>query len=301
MLRSNHMKNNKITFDEYYSSIYNSRWPILKEALLKNDLKVKKPVFQKFSSNLNTDEILQLEKWKKGDELPGSDSYIMDPASIIAASSLKIPLDGHILDMCAAPGGKSLVLLERLINSDGILWSNEISAARRDKLKNVIRTYIPEIFREKIFIKGKDGVRYGLMHPDFFDAILLDAPCSGERHLLHEQKELDKWSIKRTKRLAKTQYALLCSALLSVKPGGNIIYSTCSLSPLENDDVIERLLTKKQNDVELNEINFNDPRIEKTKYGHIILPDKSNFGPIYFASLQKRIMRNLKSEKSISK
>ena len=297
MLRSNNMKTKKVSFNEYYSSLYKDRWPILKEALLKNDVKVIKPIFQNLSDSLSTEQILNLDNWQKGDGLPKDNSYIMDPASIIAASSLTFPNNAHILDMCAAPGGKSLILLEKIAKQNGTLWSNEISAARRDKLKNVIRTYVPENFREKVYIKGKDGIRYGLMHPNFFDAILLDAPCSGERHLLHEPKELAKWSIKRTKRLAKTQYALLCSALLSVKQGGNILYSTCSLSPLENDDVIERLLDKKKNDIKLNKLNFDDPRIEETKYGHIILPDKSNFGPIYFASLQKRITSELGSEK----
>ena len=126
-----------------------------------------------------------------------------------------------------------------------------------------------------------------MSYPDTFDKILVDAPCSGERHLIQKTKELEKWSLNRTKRLAKTQYGLLCSALLSLKPGGYILYSTCSISPMENDDVIERLLTKKSTDVELASIDETHDFVEKTNFGYIVLPDKTQAGPLYFTLLKK--------------
>ncbi len=125
------------------------------------------------------------------------------------------------------------------------------------------------------------------MHPNTFDKILLDAPCSGEQHLLHSTKELDKWSIKRTKRLSQAQYGLLCSAILALKENGQVLYSTCSLSPMENDQVIERFLEKKGNTAVLDLPNIELEAIERTKYGYIMLPDISRAGPIYFSRLKK--------------
>ncbi len=282
----------KITFDEYFHDIYQERWSELKLALLQKHQQIIRPSFknqapvsqeQLFGLPVYTPELKGINQEKDEDNL--SRYYIMDPASVICAKSLDIKPDDFVLDMCAAPGGKSLILLEQI--ESGSLWANEISRARRDKLKKVIQNYVPESFREKILIKGKDGGQYGLQYPDTFDKVLLDAPCSGERHLLNTPKELKTWNVKRTKRLSQSQFSLLCSALLSCKPGGQILYSTCSISTMENDDVIEKLLTKKGNLVELDLPSLSFEEIERTKFGYILLPDKSKAGPIYFSRLKK--------------
>ena len=287
------MKKKNITFDEFFEEHYQQRWPKLRAALLKDSQQVIRSTFN--NTNIrNNDCIFNYPIYKDEDKgiFTQLDSnqlkkyYIMDPASIICAKSLEISESDFVLDMCAAPGGKTLILLESI--KSGQLWCNEISQARRSKLKNVIQEYTPKEMREIVHIKGKDGIRYGLMHPNTFDKILLDAPCSGESHLLHSPKELEKWNIKRTKRLAKTQYALLCSAILACKSKGQILYSTCSISPFENDEVIKRALEKKGDSVELNLPILDLPGIEKTKYGYIFLPDNSQAGPIYFSRLSKK-------------
>ena len=122
--------------------------------------------------------------------------------------------------------------------------------------------------------------------PDTFDRVLLDAPCSSERHVLKNENELAKWGPKRTKKLATIQYGLLCSALLSCKPGGTIVYSTCSLSPLENDNIIEKLLKKKGDQVELS--NLPVDYFDQTEFGQISLPHRHKIGPIYMARLKKK-------------
>ena len=289
------MKAKKETFESYFEGIYKNRWKARKEALLQAEHQIIRATFDapKAKSNDHIFNFPLYTKETKGIHFEKNETglkqyYIMDPASVIAASSLEIAPDDHVLDMCAAPGGKSLVLLERL--KTGVLWCNEISTARRIKLKSVIQEYVPKQMREQVFIKGKDGIKYGMMFPDHFDKILVDAPCSGEQHLLHSPKELEKWSLKRTKRLSAAQYALLCSALLALKPEGQILYSTCSISPLENDEVIKRLLERKGDTVELDlpEINING--IERTKFGYIMLPDVCQAGPIYFSRLKKCII-----------
>jgi len=148
--------------------------------------------------------------------------------------------------------------------------------------------FIPKDKREQVYIKGKDGNRYGLNYPNTFDKVLVDAPCSGEQHLLASTKEIAKWTPTRTKRLSTAQYSLLCSALLACKPKGQIVYSTCSISPYENDRVIERILNKKSDSVKLDLPELNLEGIDKTKYGYLILPDKTGFGPIFFSRLQKK-------------
>lgn len=284
------MKHKKLSFEEYFTEIYGDRWPNLKSSLLNVKTQV---IRETFSENIQS--FSEYKKYDKSDpeviKQQNTDNkrtnYIMDLASIICANSLDISPDDFVLDMCAAPGGKSLILLEKL-QDDGMLWLNELSPARRVKLKSVIKEYVPDELIPKLHIKGKDGARYGLMHPNTFNKVLLDAPCSGEKHMLQSPKELKTWNIKRTKRLAAIQYGLLCSALLSTKESGQILYSTCSISPLENDGVIEKILSKKSADIELDLPQLNYPGVEKTKYGFMMLPDKSGIGPIYFSRLKKK-------------
>lgn len=283
------MKKEKTTFDQFFTEHYGSRWANLRKALLRKPDQVMRKCFQKNLPN-NYDyppyNHSDYELVNQINPVGLKEYYVMDLASIICARSLDIKENDFVLDMCAAPGGKSLILLENI--KSGTLWANELSAARRGRLKEVIQSYVPSDLREHIFIKGKDGNRYGLMYPETFDKILLDAPCSGEKHLIETPKELEKWSLKRTQRLAKNQYSLLCSAILAVKSGGQIVYSTCSISPLENDGVIKKALDKKADQVVLDLPELNLPQIEKTEFGYIILPDQAQAGPIYFSRLLKK-------------
>lgn len=283
------MKKEKISFEQYFESIYQQRWIELKKSLLNTNAQVIRPCFDASEMGGEKYPTYNHSLYEKIQQLSPrglKQYYVMDLASIICATSLEVQADDFVLDMCAAPGGKALILAEKL--KTGTLWVNELSANRRSRLKQVIQDYIPPRLRENIFIKGKDGNRYGLMYPNYFDKILLDAPCSGEKHLLENPHELEKWTIKRTQRLAKNQYSLLCSAILALKSGGQLVYSTCSISPLENDEVIKKALTKKSDQVvlDLPEIDF--PGIEKTEVGYIMLPDQAQAGPIYFSRLLKK-------------
>ena len=287
------MKKEKVTFETYFSSVYENRWPELKKALLAPAHQIIRPCYDsptfKTHQKIYNYSVYSKDFYEKANELNTQDLkqyYVMDPASLICANALEINPDDKVLDMCAAPGGKTLILLEKI--KTGELWSNEISAARRDKLKRVIQEHVPKEHREKIFIKGKDGNRYGLMYPETFDKILVDAPCSGEKHLIETPQELVKWSPKRTKRLATNQYSLLCSAILACKSKGQIVYSTCSISPLENDEVIKKALDKKDEFIKLDLPDLDFKGIEKTEFGYLLLPDQATAGPIYFSRLVKK-------------
>lgn len=164
--------------------------------------------------------------------------------------------------------------------------ANEWSRSRRFKLQSVLSAYLPEDVRTRVSVTGWDGTRVGLYHGERYDRILVDAPCSAEGHLMGRPSELQRWSIARSKQLARRQYAILCSALLSARVGGRIVYATCSLSPDENDGVIARCLKRKAAHVEV--VPYEAPIGERTEFGWRILPDRDSAGPAYFAVLQKR-------------
>ena len=286
-------------FEKYFEKIYGPRWPKLREALQNHERQVlRKNLFlNSDKEKLEACEFLNNCYWKpEGYSLKKSDEglydyYVMDPASAIVAYALEAKSNDDVLDMCAAPGGKTLIIAEQMSQSGedvtGSLISNEMSEGRRERLMRVLHEYIPKEQRMFISVKGLDGNQYGLRNPEAFDRILADVPCSGERHLLENSKEFEMWSEKRTKNLAVRQYSLLSSAWLALKPGGRIVYSTCSISPEENDAVIAKLIKKRDPVIlkpeSLEAFDF----LEKTAHGYQILPDRCGFGPMYFSVIEK--------------
>lgn len=270
-------------FNDYFQSIYQDRWSDLLSSLKQPAGTVARP----------NGFCVEHKSFKLGGEIPrGTDGlleyYVMDQASIWAARALEVQPGDRVLDMCAAPGGKTLVLAEALAEQ-GELIANEMSASRRERLIQVIKQYIPRHIRDRVFVNGRDGGLYARSHLEYFDRILIDAPCSGERHLLENDRELKEWTLSRTKKLAQRQYALLTAALLALKPGGTMVYSTCSISPLENDSVIDQLM-KKKTGFEVDSMSLDgdfSKAAERTKHGVIILPDRSEHGPIYICRLRK--------------
>ena len=216
----------------------------------------------------------------------GAEPYYLDRASLVAAEALGVRPGDRVLDMCAAPGGKSLVLAAALAGT-GFLQSNDRSAARRQRLQRVLEQSLPPAWQSNLEISGHDGTNFGRYQPAAWDKILLDAPCSSERHVLQSPPHLAQWSPARAKNLAVQQYALLCSALDALRPGGELIYSTCALDERENDQIIAKLLKKRKNQVEI--IPYLSPLGERTQYGWHILPDQSTgAGPIYFSKMRKK-------------
>lgn len=286
-------------FYQHFSKIYGDRWPALFAALSVKEQQVarlnkwsKLDTNQKWKS-LPTQSFVSDCFWLDGsvDVMPERSSddlldiYIMDPASVIVARALEVQAGDRVLDMCAAPGGKSLILIEA---NEGLaeVFCNDLSAERRERLKKVLQQYVPRSIRDNVWVTGKDGVQFGLKEPRSFDRILLDAPCSGERHVLENAKAQQEWSPRRTEHLATRQYALLAAAFLALKPGGRMVYSTCSISPPENDGVVQKLLKKKKNLIKIVETEMVGPG-EKTEVGTVYLPDRCGFGPLYYSVIEK--------------
>ncbi|MBR6085245.1 MAG: RsmB/NOP family class I SAM-dependent RNA methyltransferase [Spirochaetales bacterium] len=254
-------------FEQYYGEIYGQRWPVLRDALLRNPNPIS------FSDRL-------------------IEPYYMDRASILAVSILPISENNTVLDMCAAPGGKTLSIALRL-NGKGSLTANDRSASRRNRLINVIHTCLPEELRSIIKVTGHDSTKWALYEKEAYDRILLDAPCSSERHVLTDPSALSIWSPNRPKLLAIQQFAMLASALYAAKGGAYILYSTCSICPLENEAVIEKLHAKRKGLFEEVDMTSSYPDLEnlseKLKHGRIVLPDtQDGAGPLFFCLIRKR-------------
>jgi len=197
--------------------------------------------------------------------------------------------------MCAAPGGKSVAMLHKFLSSypEGAfnLTLNERSAARRSRLQRVITGSIPEWSRSTIRITSHDARKWGLHEQNTYDVILLDTPCSSERHLVQEPKTLREWSPQRSVRLALDAYAMVAAALTALRPGGLLLYLTCALSPRENDGVIAKALQRRGSEFEI----LVPPELhgsELSKHGCLVLPDQAGGrGPLFAALLNKRAVR----------
>lgn len=205
-------------FEAYYTALFGNRWPALRAALLKET----QPIA--FSVH-------------------GGKPYYLDQASIYAAQALP-PIDGgSYLDMCAAPGGKTLVLASRM-GQDARIRANELSRARRARLLTVLDEYLPPDITARIEVTGYDAATLPRYRQACYDRILLDAPCSSERHVITDAKYLACWTPARIKMLAQRQWALLSAAFLLLKQGGFLVYATCALTDAENDGVVQKLLKK---------------------------------------------------------
>lgn len=287
-------------FARHYTALFGERWPELRQALLAASPKVLR--VNRFASEAarqrDTRDLAPLpslpgcyrlesasERVALGpDEHELWSAYVMDAASVVAARALEVRPGEAVLDLCAAPGGKALILLEALASA-GNLTLNDRSRKRSARLKTVLRQYVPANVLERVKLTTHDARRWGLYQPAAYDAILLDAPCSSERHVLADAAELAKWSPRRIQRLASDQYAMLASAATALKPGGRLVYSTCALAPDENDGVIDRLLKKGRHHVAATPVEA--PLGEASEYGWQIHPDRHGAGPIYFCRLTR--------------
>lgn len=250
----------KLDFDGFYREQYGERWDSLKAAMLSEE-----------EDKTSIDGLV----------VP----YYMDRTSIETAMLLPVEGASSVLDMCAAPGGKSIVLASRMRGA-GQLTSNDRSPERRQRMRRAFESSLPEEWRGNITVTGHDASRWGVYEKDAYDRILLDAPCSSERHVLTSPEHLSQWSPSRPKRLQALQFSMLSSALLAAKKGGIILYSTCSINRGEDEDIIARLIRKHPEEVR--EIPVSLEYGEKRDHGMIVLPDVSGGrGPMYAALIEK--------------
>lgn len=272
----------------------------------------------------------------------------LDAASSLVAHLLDVQQGENVLDLCAAPGGKSVSLAQSIwahYHADdsnakskalqekrlqlGTLHSNEADTPRQRRLAENLRAYLPKALfdSQRVVTLRVDGTspkaHYELVVKTSdgtvnYDKVLVDAPCSSERHIIHahanarlggrEAPEMANWRPGSSKRLAETQLKLLMTGLRVAKVGATIMYATCSIEPTENDGVIEKMLSQVEKERkkglkwsvkvglragtgdDVLEAELEKNWAERTKHGWIVLPDHpggGKWGPLFFAVLTK--------------
>lgn len=183
-------------------------------------------------------------------ESPLSDAgqiYIQSLSSIAVGQLVDARPGDTVLDLAAAPGGKALVIADAMRNT-GILSLVEPIRPRYYKLRHQLQRY--GVSNARAYLT--DGRSVGRKTPDRFDKILVDAPCSGEaRFRFRSPNSWGYWSPRKLREQARKQKGLLRSGLAALKPGGTLVYATCSFAPEENELVIQGILDRDDFDIEL--------------------------------------------------
>lgn len=165
--------------------------------------------------------------------------YIQEPSAMAPAAYLEAKPGERVLDLCAAPGGKTTQIASYM-NGQGILISNEIHPARAKILsENVERMGIGNAM-----VTNESPQKLADTFSEYFDRIMVDAPCSGEGMFRKNEIACEEWSLENVKICAERQDEILDCAASMLKPGGRIVYSTCTFAPAENEGSISRFLER---------------------------------------------------------
>ena len=204
--------------------------------------------------------------------------YSQEPSAQIAAELADVQKGDKVLDLCAAPGGKSTQLAAKL-EGEGILVSNEVNFGRAKILcENIQRMGIKNAIVTNMYPEKLEGIFEG-----FFDKIVVDAPCSGEGMFRKDDVAVQQWSIEHTISCASRQLSILDSAYKMLSPGGKLVYSTCTFAKVENEEVAEKFAQK-----------YPDMTLLKM---HRLMPHKIK-GEGHFSALFQKSGEGRKSENS---
>lgn len=168
--------------------------------------------------------------------------YIQNLSSMLPPLTLD-PKPGELVcDLTAAPGSKA-TQMAALMHNQGLIVANDISRVRIFKMKSILQSQGVT----NVEVTSMPGQVFWRKYPNHFDKTLVDVPCSMEgRFLCSDNKSFGDWSVRKVKKLSEEQKYLLWSAISATKPGGAVVYSTCTLSPEENEEVIDWILKKEK-------------------------------------------------------
>ncbi|XP_046565410.1 5-methylcytosine rRNA methyltransferase NSUN4-like [Haliotis rubra] len=220
--------------------------------------------------------------------------YLLDASSILPVIALDLQPHDSVLDLCAAPGGKTLAMLQ-LVSAD-YMTCNDVSTARLRRLKEVLKWYYPHY--SNVDILQRDARQ---MHECLYSKVLVDAPCNTDRHVvLEDENNLFKPSrVNERLELPRRQKDLLLAGIKCCKPGGSVVYSTCTLSPAQNDGVIqavvEEIWQQTSIDIVIQDLTWMASKFRNTfkfyrncRHGQLVLPClTANFGPMYFSKITR--------------
>jgi 16S rRNA C967 or C1407 C5-methylase (RsmB/RsmF family)/NOL1/NOP2/fmu family ribosome biogenesis protein len=228
----------------------------------------------------------------------GGAYYVQEASSMILAEVVKQSLGDRLheplnaLDLCAAPGGKTTILLDTL-SADSVVVANEVIRSRTQVLSENLERW----GRPNIVITSAEVEQFSELQ-GLFDLILVDAPCSGEGMFRKDPEAALEWSIQAVEICAARQQRILAGAIALLAPGGCLIYSTCTFNTLENDENIAWLI--KTYDLEIVELNLNASwQFAQTKLGQAALPHRVKGEGFYISALRKKGETVAKSQKEI--
>jgi len=168
--------------------------------------------------------------------------YLQEPSAMTAVSALSPQAGDRVLDLCAAPGGKTVQIAMRL-QGKGLLVSNDPVPSRALVLSgNVERMGI-----RNVVVSSEQPERLAMKFEAFFDKVLVDAPCSGEGMFRKDPRVMAQWQEGLPEKLSGQQLRILLQAAAMLKPGGQMVYSTCTFNRIENEGVIEDFLKARNN------------------------------------------------------
>lgn len=230
--------------------------------------------------------------------------YIQEPSAMAVTEALDPRPGEKILDLCAAPGGKTTHIAGRM-KGRGFLLSNEIHPARvRILSQNVERFGIGNAV-----VSNEDSGSLAKHFPEFFDRIAVDAPCSGEGMFRKDETARAEWSPRHVEACAARQEEILSNAARMLKPGGRLVYSTCTFSPEENEQAIETFLLSHP-DFSVQEVEkkiecspgrpeWSRTRLDDLKKTFRIWPHKTE-GEGHYLAVLKKAGSGLKEKKPLS-
>ncbi|XP_039251901.2 5-cytosine rRNA methyltransferase NSUN4-like [Styela clava] len=230
--------------------------------------------------------------------------FLLDGSSILPILALDPQSNEHILDACAAPGGKLMCIMQICKDGSGSIIANDISSSRVKRLKNVQNEYIPKnaSIRERIKTTNLDAAELGEIEPNTYDKVLVDVPCTNDRDsILSSVESRDNIFSELRKReranLPQVQSDILRSAILSCRPGGTVVYSTCTASLQQNEYVVQMTIQQLLHTYGIScEIENLTPLtnllkdyfhyFQETELGILTLPFlEANFGPAYMCKI----------------
>lgn len=185
--------------------------------------------------------------------------YLQEPSAMFTVNAIKFNGDEKVLDMCAAPGGKSIQIANRI--PQGVLVSNEIIKSRSE----ILYSNIERMGLKNVIVANDSPSNIAEAYGDSFDVCLVDAPCSGEGMFRRGEEVSNQWNENLDEMCAIRQLEILECADKTLKQGGKLIYSTCTYSKKENEDVVKKFLSS--HDYELMDISYPFSRginLEKT-------------------------------------
>jgi len=217
--------------------------------------------------------------------------YVQEASGMFVEQALKQSVDLsrqlRILDLCAAPGGKS-TLIQSLISAESLLVSNEVIKSR----VNILQENMIKWGGSNVIVTNNDPKDFSILE-NYFDVIIIDAPCSGSGLFRRDPKAITAWSKELVNLCSLRQQRILADAWPSLKKDGVLIYSTCSYSKDENEDVVDWILEKFSTESRRLAIDNNWGIVETISdrhhgYGYRFYPDKLKGEGFYIACLQKK-------------